>query len=33
VGARTTAQLKTSLAADHLVLPEELVSALDEVSA
>ena len=33
VGARTTAQLKTSLAADDLVLPEELVSALDEVSA
>ena len=33
VGARTTAQLKTSLAADDLVLPEELVAALDEVSA
>lgn len=33
VGARTTAQLKTSLASDGLELPEELVSALDEVSA
>ncbi|MFC8500928.1 aldo/keto reductase [Pedococcus sp. NPDC057267] len=33
VGARTTAQLRTSLAAEDLVLPEELVAALDEVSA
>ncbi|HEY7719753.1 MAG TPA: aldo/keto reductase [Pedococcus sp.] len=33
VGARTTAQLKTALASDTLVLPEELVAALDEVSA
>ena len=32
VGARTTAQLKTALASDGLVLPEELVAALDEVS-
>ena len=33
VGARTTAQLRTSLASEALELPEELVSALDEVSA
>jgi len=33
VGARTTAQLRTSLASEDLVLPEELVAALDEVSA
>ena len=32
VGARTTAQLKTSLASEGLELPEELVAALDEVS-
>jgi aryl-alcohol dehydrogenase-like predicted oxidoreductase len=33
VGARTTAQLRTSLGSEELELPEELVSALDEVSA
>jgi aryl-alcohol dehydrogenase-like predicted oxidoreductase len=33
VGARTAAQLKTSLASESLELPEELVSALDEVSS
>ena len=33
VGARTTAQLRTSLASEALELPEELVAALDEVSA
>jgi aryl-alcohol dehydrogenase-like predicted oxidoreductase len=33
VGARTTAQLKTSLGSESLILPEELVAALDEVSA
>jgi aryl-alcohol dehydrogenase-like predicted oxidoreductase len=33
VGARTTAQLRTSLASEALVLPEELVAALDEISA
>ena len=33
VGARTTAQLKTALSSDGLVLPEEIVGALDEVSA
>ncbi|GAB3450727.1 aldo/keto reductase [Phycicoccus ginsengisoli] len=33
VGARTTAQLRTSLASESLELPEELVAALDEVSA
>ena len=33
VGARTTAQLRTSLASERLELPEELVAALDEVSA
>src|SRR6476646_8340320 len=33
VGARTTAQLRTSLASESLVLPDELVAALDEVSA
>jgi aryl-alcohol dehydrogenase-like predicted oxidoreductase len=33
VGARTTQQLRTSLASESLELPEELVSALDEVSA
>ncbi|HEV7145982.1 MAG TPA: aldo/keto reductase [Pedococcus sp.] len=32
VGARTTAQLKTSLASESLELPEEIVAALDEVS-
>ena len=33
VGARTTAQLRTSLASESLELPDELVAALDEVSA
>jgi len=33
VGARTTAQLRTSLASESLELPHELVAALDEVSA
>jgi len=33
VGARTTQQLRTSLASEALELPEELVAALDEVSA
>jgi aryl-alcohol dehydrogenase-like predicted oxidoreductase len=33
VGARTSAQLRTSLASEDLQLPEELVAALDEVSA
>ncbi len=33
VGARTTGQLRTSLASEALELPEELVAALDEVSA
>ena len=33
VGARTTAQLRTSLASEALELPDELVAALDEVSA
>jgi aryl-alcohol dehydrogenase-like predicted oxidoreductase len=33
VGARTTAQLRTSLASEKLELPAELVAALDEVSA
>ena len=33
VGARTTAQLRTSLASESLELPSELVAALDEVSA
>jgi len=33
VGARTPAQLRDSLAADDLVLPPEIVLALDEVSA
>jgi aryl-alcohol dehydrogenase-like predicted oxidoreductase len=32
VGARTTAQLRTALAAEELELPDELVSALDDVS-
>ncbi|GAA2730552.1 aldo/keto reductase [Pedococcus aerophilus] len=32
VGARTTAQLRTSLASEDLELPAELVAALDEVS-
>ncbi|WP_460967807.1 aldo/keto reductase [Pedococcus soli] len=32
VGARTTAQLRTSLASEQLELPAELVAALDEVS-
>jgi aryl-alcohol dehydrogenase-like predicted oxidoreductase len=33
VGARTPAQLRTSLASEELELPQELVAALDEVSA
>jgi aryl-alcohol dehydrogenase-like predicted oxidoreductase len=33
VGARTAAQLRGSLAADELVLPDEIREALDEVSA
>lgn len=33
VGARTTAQLKENLAADDLVLPAEILQALDDVSA
>ena len=33
VGARTTAQLRTSLASEAVELPGELVAALDEVSA
>jgi len=33
VGARTAAQLRGSLGAEDLVLPEELMRALDEVSA
>jgi aryl-alcohol dehydrogenase-like predicted oxidoreductase len=33
VGARTTTQLRTSLASESLELPAELVEALDEVSA
>lgn len=33
VGARTTAQLRTSLASESLELPDELVAALDEISA
>jgi aryl-alcohol dehydrogenase-like predicted oxidoreductase len=32
VGARTTAQLRTALASEQLELPDELVSALDDVS-
>lgn len=32
VGARTTAQLRTALASEELVLPAELVQALDDVS-
>jgi aryl-alcohol dehydrogenase-like predicted oxidoreductase len=33
VGARTAAQLRTSLEADATVLPEEIRTALDDVSA
>ena len=33
VGARTTAQLRTSLASEAVELPEEIVAALDEVSS
>ena len=33
VGARTTAQLRTSLASENLELPAELVAALDEVTS
>jgi aryl-alcohol dehydrogenase-like predicted oxidoreductase len=33
VGARTAAQLRDALGAEDLVLPDEIVSALDEVSA
>ena len=33
VGARTAAQLRSSLASLEVVLPEEIVSALDDVSA
>ena len=33
VGARTAAQLRGVLAADEVTLPEEIVRALDEVSA
>jgi aryl-alcohol dehydrogenase-like predicted oxidoreductase len=33
VGARTAAQLRSTLASESLELPEELVDALDEVSA
>ena len=33
VGARTAAQLKGSLDADHVVLPAEIREALDDVSA
>jgi aryl-alcohol dehydrogenase-like predicted oxidoreductase len=33
IGARTTAQLRGSLEADSMVLPEEIVSALNDVSA
>lgn len=33
VGARTLGQLRTALATDGLVLPEEIVRALDDVSA
>lgn len=33
IGARTTAQLRTSLASEELELPDELVVALDDVSA
>ena len=33
VGARTATQLRASLAAQDLVLPDELRRALDEVSA
>ncbi len=33
VGARTTAQLRASLASEALELPQELIAALDEVSA
>ena len=32
VGARTTAQLRTSLSSEALELPSEIVAALDEVS-
>jgi aryl-alcohol dehydrogenase-like predicted oxidoreductase len=32
VGARTTAQLRTSLATEALVLPTEIRHALDDVS-
>lgn len=33
VGARTVAQLEESLAAEHVTLPDEIVDALDDVSA
>jgi aryl-alcohol dehydrogenase-like predicted oxidoreductase len=33
VGARTAAQLKESLAAEDVTLPDEIVDALDDVSA
>ncbi len=33
LGARTAAQLKAALDADDLVLPPEIVAALDDVSA
>jgi aryl-alcohol dehydrogenase-like predicted oxidoreductase len=33
VGARTAAQLRGALGAEELTLPEELVTALDDVSA
>jgi aryl-alcohol dehydrogenase-like predicted oxidoreductase len=32
VGARTTSQLLSALASDELVLPEEIITALDEIS-
>ena len=33
VGARTAAQLRGALTVEELTLPEEIVAALDEVSA
>jgi aryl-alcohol dehydrogenase-like predicted oxidoreductase len=33
VGARTAAQLKGSLSVEDVVLPPEIVAALDDVSA
>jgi aryl-alcohol dehydrogenase-like predicted oxidoreductase len=32
LGARTTLQLAAALASDELILPKEIVTALDEIS-